>query len=97
MSQVFWTPGMSIAEVERQIIKEAIVYFRGNKSLISKSLGISIRTLDTRMESIKAEEEAQRFRVEAQTREREIFLERSRGIPASAQYDTAATPRSFTR
>lgn len=97
MNQVYWQPGMKLSEIERLIIKSALNHFKGNKTATSISLGLSIRTLDKRIEELRAEELAQEERVAKANAEREEFLKRSRGIPASAQYDTAETPRTILR
>lgn len=97
MNQVYWSPGMKISEVERLIIKAALNHFKGNKTATSISLGISVRTLDKRIEELKAEDALQAERVAKAQAEREDFLRRSRGIPSVPQYDTAVLPRVITR
>lgn len=97
MQQVYWQPGMKISEIEQLIIKSAINHFKGNKTATSISLGISVRTLDKRLEELKVEEAAQDERVAKAQADRAEFQARARGVPASAQYDTAATPRTILR
>ena len=53
---VLWTPGMTLESTEKQIILAAIKYFRGNKTMTSQALGISIRTLEVRLEKYDKED-----------------------------------------
>lgn len=94
MQRVYWMPGMSISAVESQIIRAAMDYFKQNKTSTAKSLGISIRTLDAKLDKMRLEDEAEEQRKMEAQRKREDFLNRSRGIPAGAQ---PANPGSVLR
>lgn len=97
MSNIHWTPGMTMLDVEKQVIKAAINYFKNNKTQTAKSLGMSVRTLDTKLEKMKTDDQDDLKRLEAKHRAREAFLARQRGSQPANQYDTAATPRHVTR
>lgn len=47
---VIWQPGVSLSDIERMVIVKAFAYYRGNKSLTASSLGIAVRTLDTKLQ-----------------------------------------------
>jgi transcriptional regulator with PAS, ATPase and Fis domain len=40
-----WRPGQTLHEVKIQAISEALYYYKGNKTMTAKGLGISIRSL----------------------------------------------------
>lgn len=44
------SPGMSVEEVERVLIKQTLITFQGNKSKSAKALGISLRNLYRKIE-----------------------------------------------
>ena len=78
--QIVWTPGISLEDVEKQVILKAYRHFQSNKTATSIALGISIRTLDARLakfdEDTKAATEAE---YDARQRRQEQ-LNRARGI-----------------
>ena len=47
---ILWQPGMSLADVEKEVIIKAYSFYRENKTQTSIALGVSIRTLDNRLE-----------------------------------------------
>lgn len=49
-----WQPGMSLEDVERDAILKAFEFFRGNKTQTANSLGIAIRTLDSKLDKYGA-------------------------------------------
>jgi hypothetical protein len=87
-NEVLWSPGMSIAALEQLVIQKAYRFYRQNKTATANSLGISIRTLDNKLEKYELEAMAQKDRDAEEEQRRADFLARSRGI-APAQYDSA--------
>ena len=49
-----WQPGMSLEDIEKIAILKAFDFFRGNKTQTANSLGIAIRTLDSKLEKYGA-------------------------------------------
>lgn len=49
-----WSPGMTLADVEREAIIAAFTFFRGNKTQTAASLGMAIRTLDYKIAEYRA-------------------------------------------
>ena len=45
-----WSPGQKLSDVEKVCIEQAYRHFSQNKTKTAEALGISIRTLDTRLE-----------------------------------------------
>lgn len=48
---IIWTPGMSIAHIEKEIILTALRFYGYNKATTARSLGISVKTLYNKLES----------------------------------------------
>jgi hypothetical protein len=44
-----WTPGLTLADVERLVILKALKYFQGNKTKTAASLKMATRTLDYKL------------------------------------------------
>lgn len=75
-----WSPGVTLAQVEKQVILKAFKHYGFNKTVTANALGISIRTLDGRLEAYAHEEnEAQKVLAEKMKKEQEFQL-RQRGI-----------------
>lgn len=79
-----WSPGITLEGMEKQIIREAFRFYRGNKTQCSISLGISIRTLENKLEKYETEGKAQRESEDAAASERDEQLRRARGIVGRA-------------
>ncbi len=88
---ISWSPGVTLADIERQVILKALQFYRNNKTATSIALGISIRTLDTRIELYAQEDMEQKINAGRRQTEREIQLARARGIHPH-QYDTNDGP-----
>lgn len=92
---IMWSPGVTLEQIEKQIIKSAIRHFK-NRATTAEALGISLRTIDYRLEAYAKEEEEQRLLGEELDRKRQDFINRSRGIktepevPAQVEAQAAA-------
>lgn len=76
---ITWSPGISLEEIEKQVLLRAYRFFRSNKQATANSLKISVRTLDRKLEEY---ENQQKIFLEKQARveaDRQAFLARSRG------------------
>lgn len=49
MSEIIWQPGITLAQVEKEVIQKAYKFFDGNKTKTAQALGIAIRTLDNKL------------------------------------------------
>ena len=50
MSSMFpWSPGITIKQIEKEVILQALKFYSYNKTKTAIALGISIRTLDNRL------------------------------------------------
>jgi transcriptional regulator with PAS, ATPase and Fis domain len=47
---IHWQPGMTLEEVEKQVILKAFQFYNRNKTHTAKALDIAIRTLDSKLE-----------------------------------------------
>lgn len=50
-----WQPGMSMEDVEKEVYSKALRFYQNNKSQTSRSLGVSVRTLDSKIEKYDIE------------------------------------------
>lgn len=79
MSQ--WQPGQTLEMVERQVIKKALKFFHDHKTKTAEALGISLRTLQNKLDKYE-EEDIESSRIEQQAKERdEAFLKACRAKP----------------
>lgn len=77
-----WTPGLTIDRAEQIIIEQAFRWYKNNKTQTSAALGISVRTLDNKLERYEQDErEQQRIRAEDE-RQRKIQFDRQRAHSA---------------
>ncbi len=80
MEVVQWSPGVTLDAIEKQVILIAFRFYRGNKVATSKALGISVRTLDTKLDNYEQEGKDAALQRERDIKERENLLARSRGF-----------------
>ncbi len=86
-----WSPGVSLDQVEKQVVLKAYDHYRRNKTTTANSLGISIRTLDSKLEKYEQEELAAVEAAHAERQQRTELLNRSRGINTEPTIDTRPT------
>ena len=77
---IIWGPGMSMSEVEEQIIKSAIEHYRGNKTMTAKSLGLSVKTIDDRLRTYQQKEELNKRQDEEYKKRLEDNVNKARGL-----------------
>lgn len=77
--QILWSPGVKLEDIERQVILKAYSHFAKNKTATAIALGISIRTLDSRLEAYEVDDKTLRVKSEKRNAEREYQLARARG------------------
>ncbi len=54
---VQWQPGITLEEMEKQVILEAMSFFQGKRSQVAEALKIAPRTLDYKLAKYKADEQ----------------------------------------
>ncbi len=94
---VNWVPGITLDEMEKNCILAAFRFYRGNKTHTASALGISIRTLEHKMERYEADKLRERERDEQDRKHAESELDRMRGPQLTKQFaigssDQWATP-----
>ena len=96
-NMILWSPGVTLEEIEKQVILKAFRFYRGNKTTTANALGIAIRTLDNKLEKYENDGAAQKER-DNEIRERELaFGIRQRGFqqgPNESAEDREASRRS---
>lgn len=75
---VSWNPGMKLEVLEQIAIERAYVFFRKNKTATANSLGISIRTLDNKLEKYSELASLENIQNEERKQDRENQLARAR-------------------
>lgn len=89
---IIWSPGVTLEAMIQQAVEASMNFYRGNKTAASRSLGISIRTLDARIDKYKKEKEDHEQRVTDTEQRRRDFQARERATPVGASFDNAGTP-----
>ena len=80
---ISWSPGISLAEIEKQVILKAFRFYRGHQPTTAQALGISIKTLYNKLEQYETEGN-ERIRQDVERRAKDAdFLNRQRGLPSS--------------
>ncbi len=74
-----WSPGVTLEAIEKQVILRAFSFYHGNKTTTSQSLGISIRTLDAKLEKYDLESKEEEKAENERRRKNEEFGRRQRG------------------
>lgn len=98
MSEVVsWQPGMTLEAVEKATILQAVRFYRGNKTQCSISLGISVRTLDAKLEKYEADGRASEQHLIDERNKRNAILNRMRGIatPTDGSIAPAQNPKTL--
>jgi len=78
---ITWQPGMTLDQLEREVILKALKYYKNNKTHTAEGLGIAIRTIDNKLEKYKQEDEAYAELLKKKEEKANGFLQASRGIP----------------
>lgn len=74
-----WQPGQTLEIIEKEAIQKAYKFYNGNKTQTAASLGIAIRTLDSKLEKYEAERIDQEQRTKNAERKEREYQERARG------------------
>lgn len=75
---IIWTPGVTLAEIERQVIEKSFAFYKGNKSATARALGVTVKTLDNKFERYASDDAAANEAKAYDERRRQELLERSR-------------------
>lgn len=49
MSKTIWKIGMTLKELERNVIEKSLRFYDGNKTKVAASLGVSVKTIDNKL------------------------------------------------
>jgi hypothetical protein len=55
---IFWSPGVTLEEIEHQVVMKAFLFYQKNKTQTANALGIAIRTLEHKLEKIEEMQKA---------------------------------------
>lgn len=57
-----WQPGMTLEDIEKRTILEALRFYRGNKTQTASALGITAKTLYNKLETYEVRDEGKEQR-----------------------------------
>lgn len=89
---ISWSPGMTLAAIEKEVILRAFRHYRGNKTATANALGIAVRTLDNKLDQYEQDGKTEKEREDYGRIQREEFLKRARGVVPD-NIDSGETPR----
>lgn len=87
---IYWSPGVTLEAVEKQVILKAFRWFRGNKTQTSIALGISIRTLENKLEKYEDDGRKQELAEQADREKRQAHLNRARGLTVAPTQESTS-------
>lgn len=85
MVGVTYSIGMTLEQLEKQAIQLAFRFFGGNKTRTAHSLGIAIRTLETKLEKIQNDDKLTIERITADRQDQEAKRLKEREILRNCQ------------
>jgi hypothetical protein len=77
--QVIWSPGVSLEQIEKQVILAAYEFYKRNIYLTSKSLNVEIGSLQKKINKYEKERLAEEEKIEIRKKREEEFISRARG------------------
>lgn len=55
MSDVTWQPGVTLEQIEKQVIQKALRFYQGNKEQTARALGVSTKTIFNKVQEYEGE------------------------------------------
>jgi Bacterial regulatory protein, Fis family len=53
LKKSMWQPGITLEQIEREVILKALRFYQGNKTQTARALGVAVRTIDNKLECYK--------------------------------------------
>lgn len=50
-----WQPGLTLEDIEKEVILKALSFYHGNKTRTAEALGVAIRTIDNKLARYRGE------------------------------------------
>lgn len=92
---ITWTPGKTLAQLEKEIFSYALKLYNNNKDLVAESLGVSTKTVYNKLERYAKElEEDKKLSQSLEEREREFIISSRGGIGTSVTANLPS-PKEF--
>lgn len=82
-NSVMWNPGMTMYEMEKQVLLAAVRFHRGNKTAAAMSLGLSARTVYNKLDSYLDDVKREELRQIKSDQDRRDFDRKQRGFATS--------------
>ncbi len=85
-------PGVTLKQVEKEFVLGAYQFFHGNKTATASALGVSVRTIDNKLERYEKDDASAHALAEKARVDRIAFAARARGsvVKTSDGFDTLA-------
>lgn len=77
---IIWSPGMTLETVEELVIRMALMFYHGNKTMTAAALNVSLRTIDNKLEKYDHDDKQRKDRDHADKLARVEYLKRARGL-----------------
>lgn len=77
---IIWTPGITLAAIEKQVILNAFRFYRGHYATCAVALGIAEKTLRTKLKEYEDDDQRIKAAQDEERAERNRQLIRSRGL-----------------
>ncbi len=78
-NEIMWTPGMTLEQIEKDVIQKALEFYRYNKTTTAASLGISSRTLHNKLEIYEKQKAKEEEETKIRKQQDAESLKRQRG------------------
>lgn len=59
VNQILWQPGVTLEEIEKQVILACLKYFNGHRGATALALGVTDRTIRNKLEKYRLEWQAE--------------------------------------
>jgi hypothetical protein len=83
---IIWTPGVTLEAIEKQVIKAAYAFYKGNAAQTAIALGVSDKTIRNKLEEYEKDDKRRQTAQDAERAERVRQINRSRGLADDTPY-----------
>lgn len=76
---ILWQPGVTLANMEKMIIRESLRLNHGSKPAVASSLGISLRTVDNKLKEYDEEDRVLQQKLSEERQAIQVQFDKARG------------------
>lgn len=92
---MIWQPGLKMAEVERQVIEDAMRFHMGDKKAVARALGVSEKTIYNKLESYRKDDMRKIEEKNSRDEKNKKLLEEHRGPKVKLVLDSGIEEEEF--